>query len=283
MQSNNPIFARNDEFNGRGRGAAVQSDPSQWQVDLNGSPSPTHTQPGTGRMTIDSVVEKTAITLGLVVVAAVAAWIVIGEVFTDSGLVNDSAVSKAYAFTLVGGLGGFALVMVNAFKKVTSPPLVISYAVLEGLFVGAFSKLITNFVGNDNASLVFGAVLGTFAAVAGTLAAYKFFNIQVGAKFRKIVIASLMGFVAVSLLSLVMSFFGSGLGVNGFGPVGFVFACLGLVLGVFMLILDFDFVEKGIEAGLPEVESWQAALGLTVTIVWIYTNILRILAIINND
>jgi uncharacterized YccA/Bax inhibitor family protein len=283
MQSNNPIFARNDEFNGRGRGAAVQTDPSQWQVDLNGSPSPTHTQPGTGRMTIDSVVEKTAITLGLVVVAAVAAWVLIGDVFTDGGLVNDSAVSKAYTLTLVGGLGGFALVMVNAFKKVTSPPLVIGYAVLEGLFVGAFSKLITNFVGDDNASLVFGAVLGTFAAVAGTLAAYKFFDIQVGAKFRKIVIASLMGFVAVSLLSLVMSFFGSGLGVNGFGPVGFVFACLGLVLGVFMLILDFDFVEKGIEAGLPEVESWQAALGLTVTIVWIYTNILRILAFINND
>ena len=282
MQSNNPIFTRNDEFNGRGRGAAVQTDPSQWQVDLNGSPSPTHTQPGTGRMTIDSVVEKTAITLGLVVVAAIAAWIVIGQVVSDGGLVDDSAVSKAYALTLVGGLGGFVLVMVNAFKKVTSPPLVIGYAVFEGLFVGAFSKLITNFVSADS-SIIFGAVLGTFAAVAGTLAAYKFFNIQVGAKFRKIVIASLMGFVAVSLLSLVMSFFGSGLGVNGFGPVGFVFACLGLVLGVFMLILDFDFVEKGIEAGLPEVESWQAALGLTVTIVWIYTNILRILAIINND
>jgi uncharacterized YccA/Bax inhibitor family protein len=282
MQSNNPIFTRNDEFSGRSRGAAVQNDPSQWQVDLNGSPSPTHTEPGTGRMTIDSVVEKTAITLGLVVVAAIAAWIVIGQAVTEDGLVNDSAVSKAYALTLVGGLGGFALVMINAFKKVTSPALVIGYAVLEGLFVGAFSKLITTFVSAD-ASIVFGAVLGTFAAVAGTLAAYKFFDIQVGAKFRKIVIASLMGFVAVSLLSLVMSFFGSGLGVNGFGPVGFVFACLGLVLGVFMLILDFDFVEKGIEAGLPEVESWQAALGLTVTIVWIYTNILRILAIINND
>jgi uncharacterized YccA/Bax inhibitor family protein len=282
MQSNNPIFTRNDEFNGRGRGAAVQNDPSQWQVDLNGSPASTYTEPSTGRMTIDSVVEKTAITLGLVVVAAIAAWIVIGQAVTDDGFVNDSAVSKAYALTLVGGLGGFALVMVNAFKKVTSPALVIGYAVLEGLFVGAFSKLITTFVSADS-SIVFGAVLGTFAAVAGTLAAYKFFDIQVGAKFRKIVIASLMGFVAVSLLSLVMSFFGSGLGVNGFGPVGFVFACLGLVLGVFMLILDFDFVEKGIEAGLPEVESWQAALGLTVTIVWIYTNILRILAIINND
>ncbi|MET0930111.1 MAG: Bax inhibitor-1/YccA family protein [Aeromicrobium sp.] len=278
MQSNNPIFTRNSEFNGRG--GAVQTDPSQWQVDLNGSP--THTERGTGRMTIDSVVEKTAITLGLVIAAAAVAWVLIGEIVTENGLTDDSAVQTAYVLTLVGGLGGFALVMVNAFKKVTSPPLVIGYAVLEGLFVGAFSKLITTFVSADS-SIIFGAVLGTFAAVGGTLAAYKFFNIQVGAKFRKIVIASLLGFVAVSLLSMIMSFFGSGLGVNGFGPVGFVFAILGLVLGVFMLILDFDFVEKGIEAGLPEVESWQAALGLTVTIVWIYTNILRILAIINND
>lgn len=278
MQSNNPIFTRNAEFNGKA--GTVQTDPSQWQVDLNGG-SPTHTGVGTGRMTIDSVVEKTAITLGLVVAAAAVAWVFIGQI-VDANVVDDNAVAKAYALTLVGGLGGFALVMVNAFKKVTSPALVMGYAVMEGLFVGAFSKLITTFISAD-ASIIFGAVLGTFAAVGGTLAAYKFFDIQVGAKFRKIVIASVMGFVAVSLLSLVMSLFGSSLGVNGFGPVGFVFACLGLVLGVFMLILDFDFVEKGIEAGLPERESWQAALGLTVTIVWIYTNILRILAIINND
>jgi uncharacterized YccA/Bax inhibitor family protein len=278
MQSNNPIFARSAEFNGRG--TQTYNDPSQWQVDLGGG-SPTHTEVGSGRMTIDSVVEKTAITLGLVVAAAAVAWIWIGSL--GDGLVADAgAVQKAYLLTLVGGFGGFALVMINAFKKVTSPPLVIGYAILEGLFVGAFSKLITTFVAADP-SIIFGAVLGTFAAVAGTLAAYKFFNIQVGAKFRKIVIASVFGFVAVSLLSFVMSLFGSSLGVNGFGPVGFVFACLGLVLGVFMLILDFDFVERGVEAGLPEVESWQAALGLTVTIVWIYTNILRILAIINND
>lgn len=278
MQSNNPIFTRNDEFNGRG--GAVQTDPSQWQVDLNGSP--THTEVGTGRMTIDSVVEKTAITLGLVIAAAAVAWVVIGDVFLSDGTVDDNAVATAYALSLVGGLGGFALVMVNAFKKVTSPPLVIGYAILEGVFVGAFSKVVVSFVSADS-SIIFGAVIGTFAAVAGTLAAYKFFNIQVGDKFRKIVLASLLGFVAVSLLSFVMSLFGSGLGVNGFGGVGLVFAVLGVVLGVFMLILDFDFVEKGIAAGLPERESWQAALGLTVTIVWIYTNILRILAIMNND
>src|SRR5688500_17171706 len=111
MQSNNPIFTRNSEFNGRG--GVAQTDPSQWQVDLD--ESPTHLEPATGRMTIDSVVEKTAITLGLVVAAAAVAWVMIGEIVTESGLTNDSAVSTAYALTLVGGLGGFALVMVNAF------------------------------------------------------------------------------------------------------------------------------------------------------------------------
>ena len=206
----------------------------------------------------------------------------IGQV-VDANVVDDSAVAKAYALTLIGGLGGFALVMVNSFKKVISPALVLGYAVIEGVFVGAFSKLITTFISAD-ASIIFGAVLGTFAAFGGTLAAYKFFNIQVTDKFRKIVHrvphGLRRGLAAVAESCRV---FGSSLGVNGFGPVGFVFACLGLVLGVFMLILDFDFVEKGIEAGLPERESWQAALGLTVTIVWIYIKILRILAIINND
>ena len=67
------------------------------------------------------------------------------------------------------------------------------------------------------------------------------------------------------------------------GRLGFVFALAGLVLGVFMLILDFDFVENGVAAGLPERESWRAAFGLTVSLVWIYTNLLRILAIIRGD
>ena len=93
----------------------------------------------------------------------------------------------------------------------------------------------------------------------------------------------MFGMVGLGLLSLVLSFFGINTGLYGIGALGFVFALAGLVLGVFMLILDFDFVENGVAAGLPERESWRAAFGLTVSLVWIYTNLLRILAIIRGD
>jgi uncharacterized YccA/Bax inhibitor family protein len=77
--------------------------------------------------------------------------------------------------------------------------------------------------------------------------------------------------------------FSSQLGLFGFGSLGLVFAVVGLVLGVFMLILDFDFVEKGVAAGIDERESWRAAFAMTVSLVWIYTNLLRILAILQQD
>ena len=121
------------------------------------------------------------------------------------------------------------------------------------------------------------------AAVAGTLAAYKFFNIQVGTRFRKWVIAAGMGFLAVTLLDMVLGFFGNAIGFNGFGALGLLMSVIGLGLGVLFLILDFDQVERGIAAGLPERESWRAAFGLTATIVFIYIEILRILAILRGD
>ena len=127
------------------------------------------------------------------------------------------------------------------------------------------------------------AVIGTFAAFAGTLAAYKFFNIKVGQRFRTFVIAAMFGMVALALLEVVLSFFGNAIGFLGFGGLGLLFSIAGLVLGVFMLILDFDFVEQGIAAGIPERESWRAAFAMTVSLVWIYTNLLRILAIFSSD
>ena len=126
-------------------------------------------------------------------------------------------------------------------------------------------------------------MIGTLAAVAGTLAAYKFFDIQVGQKFRTWVVAAMFGFVAVSLLDFVLGFFGAASASTASAPMGLVSSLIGLGLGVLMLILDFDFVERGIAAGLPERESWRAAFGLTVTIIWIYIELLRILAILRGD
>jgi uncharacterized YccA/Bax inhibitor family protein len=287
MQSSNPVFQRADGFNGRASANAYGNQ----TYPAGGMAYPAYgTPPGgpggpeapayvdQGRMTIDSVVQKTGITLGVIVLAAAATWVLTGDV-SDPG-----TASLLYTLSLVGALGGFALAMVNSFKRVISPGLVIAYAALEGVFVGAFSKTIqAMFEGPDSHGLVIGAVLGTVGAFAGTLAAYKFFNISVGDKFRKWVVAAMFGFVAVSLLDLVLSFFGSSFGFNGFGPMGLISSFIGLGIGVLMLILDFDFVERGIAAGLPEQESWRAAFGLAVTIVWIYIELLRILAILRGN
>lgn len=274
MQSRNPVFARSDEFNGQQ--TMQRNDPTQWRMDTDASTGPSTVD--SRRMSIDTVVEKTAFTLGLLVVFAGIAWIAIGNV-VDGGYYDQSALNTAYMLSLVGAIGGFALAMVNSFKKTVSPALVLAFSAVEGLFVGAFSKMITTYVGGD-VSIIFGAVLGTMAAFGGTLAAYKFFNIQVSNRFRKVVVASMFGFVGVAMLDFVLSFFGASFGFNGFGTLGLISSVIAVVIAVFMLILDFDYVERGIAAGLPERESWRAAFGLTVTIVWLYIEILRILAIV---
>ncbi len=275
MQSRNPVFARSDEFNGKGRTA--QTDPSQWQIDLNGQgPGSTHTVAGAGRMTIDTVVEKTAITLGLLIAAAAVTWIATGDV-------TDANLGKIYGFAAGGAMLGLVLSLVNSFKKVVSPALVLAYAVVEGVFVGAFSKVIVAQFSPGDPSIVFGAVLGTLGAFGGTLAAYKYFDIQVGDRFRKIVTASMFGFVGVALLDFVLSLFGASFGFNGFGTLGLISSIIAVVIAVFMLIMDFDYVERGVAAGIPERESWRAAFGLTVTIVWLYIEMLRILAILKDN
>jgi uncharacterized YccA/Bax inhibitor family protein len=272
MQSSNPVFARSEGFNGRSTAT---------YADFGSGLPTTHTQVDTGRMTIDTVVQKTAFTLGVVVLVAAGTWLLTGDIVDQSTqTVQQDVARQLYTLSMVGAFGGFILSMVNSFKRQISPALVIAYAALEGLFVGAFSKVVGQWVGD---SVVVGAVLGTVAAVAGTLAAYKFLNIQVGDKFRKWVIGMMFGFVAVSLLDFVLGMFHSSFGFNGFGPMGLLSSVIGLGLGVLMLILDFDFVERGIAAGLPERESWRAAFGLTVTIVWIYIELLRLLAILRGD
>lgn len=278
MRSNNPVFARSEEFN---RATTPYSDPSQWTIDLSGDAGSTtsETPTRTDRMTIDSVVEKTGITLGLVAVAAAVTWFLVGDLAADEG-----AVGRAYAFAMGGAIIGLVLSLVNSFKKIVNPAFVMAYAVVEGVFVGAFSKIVATWVGQP--SIVFQAVLGTIIAFAGTLAAYKFFNIQVTDKFRRVVTISVFAFVGVVLVNFVLSMFGvfeSG-GLRGFNTLGLIVSAIAVVLAVFMLILDFDYVEQGVAAGLPQRESWRAAFGLTVTLIWLYIEILRILAIFaNND
>ena len=276
MQSNNPVFRRSEEFNRGGANTSYASDPSQWSVGTPGgtglAPAPT----STGPMTIDSVVQKTAFTIGTVILFALATWILTPDVDVDSATNNLGGLIAAVT---IGSLGAFALSMVNSFKRQVSPPLILAFAALEGVALGALSKLFNL----AYPGVVTGAVLGTFAAFAGTLIAYKVLNIKVSDKFRRGVMAAVFGMVALSLLSLVLSLFGVDMGLFSGGALGAVFSIAGLVLGIFMLILDFDFVEQGIANRIPEVESWRAAFAMTVSLVWIYTNLLRLLAIFSSD
>lgn len=280
MQSNNPVFRRSEEFNRSPYGGATgyQGYTPTQQYDEFGRQTVTAPTHGTGRMTIDSVVQSTAITLGVILLAAAATWIL------TPGFDDTNAVGVIGAFALVGSLAAFGLSLVNSFKRNVSPGLVIAFAVAEGVALGAISKVYdAAFPSDQYGGIVVQAVFGTAAAFAGTLAAYKYFDIKVGNKFRTIVTACMFGMVALSMLELVLGLFGSQLGLFGFGPLGLLFAVGGLVLGVFMLVMDFDFVEQGIRNGLPERESWRASFALAVSLVWIYTNLLRILAILQQD
>jgi uncharacterized YccA/Bax inhibitor family protein len=278
MQSSNPVLNRSSAFApGHGQaypGASPYGAPGQYgqpgQYGGYGTPPQQYQgAPAASRpMTLDDVIVKTALTLGMVVVAGALSWW-----FLPTNLVTPVFLAAA--------LGGFALAMVLSFMRTVNPALVMLYAAAEGVFLGIGSKFIANYVGDAN--VVVQAVLATVVTAGLTLASYKYFNIKVSARFQRMVIVATMGFAGVVLINLLLSLFGLGTGISGFGAMGLLFAALGAGLAVFNLILDFDLVERGVAAGAPQSEAWRAAFGLTVTLVWLYWNLLRILAILRNN
>lgn len=275
MQSSNPVLNRSSAFApGQGQaypGAAPYGQPGPYGYGGSGMPPQQQYQgaPASSRpMTLDDVIVKTAITLGVVVAAAAVAW----------WMIPASLVTPAF---LAGALVGFALAMVLSFSRKVNPVLVMLYAAAEGVFLGIGSKFIANWVGDPG--IIVQAILATMVTAGLTLATYKYFAIKVTPKFTKMVVIGTMGFAGVLLINLVLSLFGVSTGISGFGPMGLLFAALGAGLAVFNLILDFDMVEQGVRHGAPQNEAWRAAFGLTVTLVWLYWNILRILAILRGS
>jgi uncharacterized YccA/Bax inhibitor family protein len=216
-------------------------------------------------MTLDDVIVKTAITLGVVVAAAAVAW-------------YTTPVNLVTPVFLAGALLAFAIAMVLSFSRKVNPALLMVYAVAEGVFLGIGSMFIAKWVGDPG--IIVQAVLATMVTAGLTLATYKYFAIKVTPRFTKMVIIGTMGFAGVLLINFIASLFGVNTGIGGFGAMGLLFAALGAGLAVFNLILDFDMVEQGVRAGAPQNEAWRAAFGLTVTLVWLYWNLLRILAIL---
>lgn len=211
-------------------------------------------------MSLDDVVNKTGVTMLTLMASAVVAYL-----FLPPALLMPALVLSA--------LVGFVTVLLVAARKKINPALVLAYSAIEGIFIGAFSYMFEAMY----PGIVTQAVLGTFAAAGATLAAYKFFNIRVSSKMRRMVFIGTAAFAGVMLINFVLSLFGINMGMRS-GMIGFVAALLGAGLAVFNLVIDFDDIERGIAANAPKSEAWRAAFGLTVTMVWLYTEILRLLS-----
>jgi len=276
LRSSNPILSKKDAFTPAapqyGQAYGQQPYPGYPAQGGFGGPQDPYSntpasQVGQGRMTLDDVITKTAVTIGILVVAAALAW-----TFVPDSLVGGAAILSA--------LVGFVVVLLVSFRRVVSPPLVLAYAAIEGVFIGMISKVFEN----AYPGIVAQAVVATFFAAGVTLAAYKFFNIRVTAKFTKIVVLSTIAFAALLLVNFVAVLFGfHGLyaGVQGsVGPLAWLISGVAVVLAVLNLVLDFDYVERGIQMGAPANESWRAAFGLTVTMVWLYIELLRLISYI---
>lgn len=229
-------------------------------------------------MTIDDVVTKTAITLGVLTVAAIISFVMV---------TNNEAL--AAPFVIGGGLIGFVLVMVASFgRKMDNPAIVLAYAACEGVFLGALSFLFTfqiEAAGGASASTLIGqAVLGTFGVFFGMLIVYKTGAIRVTPRLTRMIIGGLIGVMVLMVGNLIASFFtDGGFGLRDGGTVAIIFSLVCIALAAFSFLLDFDAADELIRAQAPEKAAWGVALGLTVTLVWLYVEILRLLSYFNND
>lgn len=282
MRSSNPVFARSEQFAPRqptsqgypqqGYGYPQQPSGDPYGQQPYGVPQPQ--QPAGGVMTIDDVITKSAITLGVVFLVAALSFMFLPAVLPS--------MMSLGVVTMVAGLITFGVVLMMSFRRQIGAPFAMLFSVVEGVFVGAFSLLFEILY----PGIVVPAVLATFVAAAATLAAYKGLRIKVTSQFRKIVTISTFAFAGLVLLNLGLSFAGIDLGIrnigSGAGWLAVAISIVALVLAVASLIMDFDYIEQGIRNRLPASESWRAAFGLTVTMVWLYTEILRVMSYFRN-
>jgi len=216
-------------------------------------------------MTLPGVTHRSILLLLLVAGTAAGVW-----------AYADSHPSAIYPTMMIGALGGFVVAMVTSFKRdwaaVTSP----IYAVLEGLFIGGISLVMEQrFPG-----LVLQAVLLTFGVMFALLAAYQSRIIRPSETFKSVIVGATFGIVIVYLVSMVLQlFFHTEIPlINGSGPIGIAFSLVVVGIAALNLVLDFDFIENGVAAGAPKWMEWYAAFALTVTLVWLYIEILRLLS-----
>ena len=254
MNSSNPILNR---AYGRRGYAAMETIPQDNLEETYNAPAASSLR--TGRMTMDDVVARTAILLGTAVAVGAAAW-----------YLNLPA-----SFLMIGLIGGLATGLFGAFSRKVRPALYLTYAVFQGLVLGILSKTFELFY----PGIVQQAVVATVAAFVGMLFLYKSGLLRATPKFTKVLIGATFGYLILAMGSLISVLFGGSslYSLSLFGPM---LAMVGVALASFFLILDFDQAEQGVRMGLPEEESWRAGFGLVMTVIWLYLEILRLLAIL---
>lgn len=276
--NSNPAFSKNPAFRpGQvsrdelerlyGNGATATTDERVDTSQLEESYSlPAASGAQTGRMTVEDTVIKTIFVFGILIASAVVGWIFASPLILWGGLI-----------------GGLVLGLVNTFKKTPSPALIVGYAILQGLFVGALSMIFnTQWDG-----IVTQAVIGTLGVIGVTLFLFLSGRFRSSPRMTKIVTVAMIGYLVYQVVNLVLMM----TGVTGGAPFGLssmniMGIPLGLVLGVvvvflaaYSLVLDFESIKIGADRGVPAVFAWQGAFGILVTVVWLYLEILRMLAI----
>lgn len=227
----------------------------------------------TGRMSYDDVIVRTTICLGAVMAGAAVTLFV--------------SMPLASLLMIVGALGGFVLAMVNTFKKQPSPALILAYAGLEGFFLGGLTRILDGLYPGVGLQ----AVIGTLSVFAVTLLLFRSGKVRATPKAMRFFMIAMIGYAVFALVNMVMvwtgavqSPFGLSTSVEIFGiPLGVFIGILAIGLAAFSLIMDFTSIEAGVRAGAPERFAWTAAFGLTVTLVWLYVEIIRLLAILRGE
>jgi len=216
-------------------------------------------------MTLAGVINRSILLLLLVAGTAAGVW-----------TYSNSHSSAIYPMVMVGTLGGFVVAMVTTFKRDWAPFTAPVYAVLEGVFIGGISLVMER----QFPGLVLQAVLLTFGVMFALLAAYQSRIIRPSQTFKAVIVGATFGIVIVYLISMVLQlFFHTGIPlIHDSGPVGIIFSLVVVGIAALNLVLDFDFIENGVASGAPKWMEWYAAFALTVTLVWLYIEVLRLLA-----
>ena len=215
-------------------------------------------------MTINGTVNKTAISLILL----------IGTGYFTFGVINP-------IILIVCGIGGFITAIVTVFKKQWAPITVPIYAILEGGLLGGVSYMYNSMYNG----IVTDAIFLTVGILLSLLFAYRSGLIKPTENFKLGIFAATGGIAIVYIINMVMGFFGSSMGVmqiDNASPMSIGFSVVVVIIAALNLVLDFDFIEEGAESGAPKYMEWYGAFGLLVTLIWLYLEILRLLAKLNS-